>query len=208
MFRFGLTPAILLAASALPAQTKLNQFGNPPRLTPSPTSAAITVHDLQMRLYQFADDSMMGRQVGRIGNYKGTAYIAAEAKRLGMIPAGDNGTYFQVLPFHIKEFTTHSRLTVDGNPAGVGEGVRRCARDARAAPDRHRAGDLRRRRRRYDAADLGRAGRGKVRRAAARAVSSDARGRTRRQGAADSGAPVASRFADAVAVATVDLDAL
>jgi hypothetical protein len=116
VFRLGLTLAIFLAASALPAQSKLNQFGNPARLTPSPTSPAITVHDLQVRLYQFADDSMMGRQVGRVGNYKGTAYIAAEAKRLGMIPAGDNGTYFQVLPFHIKEFTNHSRLTVDGNP--------------------------------------------------------------------------------------------
>src|SRR5262249_25617552 len=62
------------------------------------------------------DDSMQGRQVGRIGNYKGTSMIAAEAKRLGLVPAGDNGTYFQVLPFHVKKFTDHSRLTVQGNP--------------------------------------------------------------------------------------------
>ena len=59
---------------------------------------------------------MQGRQVGRLGNYKGTAMIAAEVKRLGLLPAGDNGTYFQVLPFHLKKFTDHSRLTVEGTP--------------------------------------------------------------------------------------------
>ena len=28
----------------------------------------------------------------------------------------DNGTYFQVLPYHIRKYTNHSRLTVNGNP--------------------------------------------------------------------------------------------
>jgi hypothetical protein len=107
--------------ATLPALThaqaaKTNIYGNPQKLAPAPTTAAITPRDLQIRLYQFADDSMMGRQVGRLGNYKGTAYIASEVKRLGLLPAGDNGTYFQVLPFHTKQFTNHSRLTVDGNP--------------------------------------------------------------------------------------------
>ena len=108
---------VALAPALLGAQgTGLNRYGNPSTLKPTPTSAAITPKDLQIRLYQFADDSMLGRQVGRIGNMKGTAYIAAEVKRLGLIPAGDNGTYFQVLPFHTKQYTNHSRLTANGNP--------------------------------------------------------------------------------------------
>ena len=94
----------------------LNRYGNPATVAPSPTTPAITVRDLQIRLYAFAHDSMQGRQIGRIGNKKGTDYIAAEAKRLGLVPAGDNGTYFQVLPYHTKQFTNHSRLTIDGNP--------------------------------------------------------------------------------------------
>jgi hypothetical protein len=103
--------------SVASAQTpKLNRYGNPARVTPAPTTSAISVRDLQIRLYQYSDDSMLGRQVGRVGNYKATNYIASEAKRLGMVPAGDNGSYFQVLPFHIREYTNHSRLTVDGNP--------------------------------------------------------------------------------------------
>jgi hypothetical protein len=108
--------ALLAAPAAAGAQGPLNEYGNPERVKPAPTTPAITVRDLQIRLYQFADDSMQGRQVGRAGNMKGTDYIAAEVKRLGLVPAGDNGTYFQVLPYHLRKFTGHSRLTVDGNP--------------------------------------------------------------------------------------------
>ncbi|HVF40675.1 MAG TPA: M20/M25/M40 family metallo-hydrolase [Gemmatimonadaceae bacterium] len=59
------------------------------------TSSEISVADLRSRLYLYADDSMMGREAGTPGNAKATAYLAAEAKRLGLEPAGENGTYFQ-----------------------------------------------------------------------------------------------------------------
>ncbi len=107
---------IALACSAAPLSAQLNRYGNPPRMRPAPTTPAITVRDLQIRLYQFADDSMHGRQVGRVGNMKGTDFIAAELKKLGIAPAGDNGTYFQVLPYHLKSYTASSRLAVNGNP--------------------------------------------------------------------------------------------
>src|SRR5690606_3255401 len=79
-------------------------------------TSEISVRDLQIRLYQFADDSMQGRQVGRYGNEKGTDYIASELKRMGLVPGGDNGTWFQVLPYHLRKYTNNSRLTVNGNP--------------------------------------------------------------------------------------------
>jgi hypothetical protein len=62
---------------------------------PGGTGAGITSTDLKSRLYIYADDSMMGREAGTIGNFKGTTYIAAEAARIGLEPAGDSGTYFQ-----------------------------------------------------------------------------------------------------------------
>lgn len=66
---------------------------------PRPTVPAITANDLRTRLYGFADDSMAGRSIGAASNYKGTAYIAGEFKRLGLKPAGDNGGYFQNLDY-------------------------------------------------------------------------------------------------------------
>ena len=63
------------------------------------TEAAITPRDLERRLYLIADDSTMGRETGSEGAFKTSAYIAAEFERLGLEPAGDNGTYFQAVPF-------------------------------------------------------------------------------------------------------------
>ena len=62
---------------------------------PGRTAEGITSGDLKTRLYIYADDSMMGREAGTIGNFKGTTYIAAEAARIGLEPAGENGTFFQ-----------------------------------------------------------------------------------------------------------------
>jgi hypothetical protein len=82
---------------------------------PRPTVPAITANDLRTRLYQISDDSMMGRRIGELGDYKATAYIAAEFKRLGLKPAGDNGTFFQELTFGPAVFdAASSRLTAGG----------------------------------------------------------------------------------------------
>ncbi len=87
----------------------------PFKWAPRPTENAITPNDLRTRLYQLADDSMMGRRIGELGNYKGTSYIASEFKRLGLTPAGDSGSYFQVLPFGPSGFdTTQLTFTVNG----------------------------------------------------------------------------------------------
>ena len=87
----------------------------PATWTPRPTETAITANDLRTRLYGFADDSMKGRRIGEPGNFVGTSYIAREFQRLGLKPAGDNGTYFQNLPFGPTGFAlASSRLTVNG----------------------------------------------------------------------------------------------
>jgi hypothetical protein len=72
---------------------------------PGRTVAAITPTDLKTRLFIYADDSMMGREAGTIGNYKATAYIAAELRRIGLEPAGDSGTYFQEIHATTSRFT-------------------------------------------------------------------------------------------------------
>jgi len=204
--------ALPLVASTALAQgaPKVNRYGNPPVMKPAPTKAAIDVRDLQIRLYQFADDSMQGRQVGRLGNKKGTDYIAAEIKRLGLIPAGDNGTYFQVLPYHIRKFTASSRLTVNGNPLKWNEHF--VAVPGQRAPRAFlnaevifggTAGDTTTQISAADAAGKfvvllpqpGRRGAGGPQGAVA-------------FGGPRGGAPAPNRFADAAAVATIDLDDL
>jgi hypothetical protein len=59
---------------------------------PAATSAAITPGDLRSRLMLYAADSMHGRKAGEVGNFKATEYLAAEARRIGLEPAGDSGS--------------------------------------------------------------------------------------------------------------------
>jgi hypothetical protein len=75
---------------------------------------------LRSRLFALADDSMMGRQPGMLGNSKASDYVAAEFQRLGLTPMGEKGTYFQLLPF--ARLTPHpsSVVEVDGNGLTLG----------------------------------------------------------------------------------------
>jgi hypothetical protein len=93
--------------SGVPATLPLKYAG--PATTP-----AITAGDLMTRLYVFADDSMMGREAGTEGQLRGTVYIERELRRMGLEPAGDDGTYFQNVPFIARRFSPTATLSVDG----------------------------------------------------------------------------------------------
>jgi hypothetical protein len=84
------------------------------------TSAAITEQDLRQRLFLIADDSMMGRESGSLGNYRTADYVAAEFRRLGLEPAGENGTYFQTVPFWTAAVDPQSRLEAGGTSLELG----------------------------------------------------------------------------------------
>lgn len=83
------------------------------------TSPDITEADLRHRLFLIADDSMMGRETGSEGAYKATEYIASEFRRLGLEPAGENGTFFQPMPFWRVGVDSLSRLIVGGDTLKV-----------------------------------------------------------------------------------------
>src|SRR5947209_13466097 len=80
--------------------------------TPTATTAAITAADLKTRLYIFADDSMQGRLLATAGNAKAVEYIAAEVKRMGLEPMGDDGRYFQKVDLVERKFDPSSQLAV------------------------------------------------------------------------------------------------
>jgi hypothetical protein len=76
--------------------------------------AAITEADLRRRIAIFADDSMMGRNAPLEGDRKGAEYLASELRRLGLEPAGDNGTYFQSVPSIDRAIDRDATLSLGG----------------------------------------------------------------------------------------------
>jgi hypothetical protein len=102
-FRFAaLLPFSVLACAHSPAGT-----------TPLTTSPQISAADLKARLSILADDSMEGREAGTRGDVKATDYIAAEARRIGLKPAGDSGGWFQTVPIVVREISKETGLEVD-----------------------------------------------------------------------------------------------
>ncbi len=97
---------VFLSTRALAAQGPL-----PLKQAPRPTTSAITAGDLMTRLYLIADDSMKGRQAGGPEHQKATAYIASELAKMGLEPAGENGSFFQDVPLVRRHFDSAATLT-------------------------------------------------------------------------------------------------
>ena len=116
MTYFSIRRPVFLAATALSGFAALAGAQRaaplPRKYVGPPTVAEITAGDLMTRVFKFADDSLMGRAVGTIYNDMGTAYLESEVRRLGLQPAGDNGTYFQKLPIYTRNLDSTSTVTV------------------------------------------------------------------------------------------------
>lgn len=86
--RFGRAAATLMAA--------LTAACSPSR--PPVPRTAVSARSLQARLAAFAHDTMMGREAGTIWNERATDYVATQFRAFGVEPAGESGTYFQLVP--------------------------------------------------------------------------------------------------------------
>lgn len=100
-----------------------------PRFTPSEsmlidthlekTDRKISARDLRLHVDRLAADDMAGRLTGTDGEARATAYVARVFQELGLVPAGDNGTYFQSFSFTAgAELGKGNRLVITGLPPG------------------------------------------------------------------------------------------
>lgn len=65
----------------------------------STTEADITVEDIRLHIDYLASDELKGRLTGTPGEIEATAYVASVFEKLGLEPAGDNGSWFQPFEF-------------------------------------------------------------------------------------------------------------
>ena len=115
----------LLALAAVALATACSSAPPVDGPQPAPTSAtgadAITAAALEAQLTTFAHDTMLGRESGTLGNFKGTEYLAAEIERMGLEPAGENGTYFQTIPLMERALAPDASISVGGTELELGE---------------------------------------------------------------------------------------
>lgn len=85
-----------------------------PERSTSAVSAALTPASLRTHLSAFAHDSMQGREAGTPGHDRAVEYLARHLERLGLQPAGENGTYFQNVPLITNALDRTLPLSVAG----------------------------------------------------------------------------------------------
>ena len=73
---------------------------------------AIRQEDIERDLYTMADDHFRGREAGTLDELKASVWLAEEARKAGLEPAGDDGTYFQFFPLIRERASLSSTLSI------------------------------------------------------------------------------------------------
>jgi len=76
--------------------------------------------DLKRDLFALAGDEMRGREGGTLDEMTASAWVAERAREAGLLPAGDNGTYFQFFPLERMRVSASSTVTIDGKTLRMG----------------------------------------------------------------------------------------
>lgn len=91
---------VLAMGLSISAQTQhpTNKTGLP--AAAQKTMNSIDAERIRATVKTLADDAFEGRGTGQKGGDKAADWIAAQFKSYGLVPAGDNGTYFQSVNFY------------------------------------------------------------------------------------------------------------
>ena len=102
-------PLLLTLGLALPLASQA-QSKKP---TPSANAeGAIKEADIKRDLYGLADDHFRGREGGTLDELKASVWLADQIRTTGMLPAGDDGTYFQWFNLQRTRLTKASTLRI------------------------------------------------------------------------------------------------
>jgi len=79
--------------------------------------------DIKADLFTLAGDEMRGREGGTLDEMDASVWIAERAREAGLLPAGDNGTYFQWFPLERFRTSAGSTMTIGGTTLRMGRDV-------------------------------------------------------------------------------------
>ena len=79
--------------------------------------------DIRDDLFTLAGDAMRGREGGTLDEMNASVWLAERARAAGLLPAGDNGTYFQFFPLERFRVSPSSIVTLGGKPLRMGRDV-------------------------------------------------------------------------------------
>jgi len=91
-----------------------------PAATPPQAMNAIREADLRRDLVALAADTFRGREAGTIDELRASVWLAERARQAGMLPAGEDGTYFQFFPMRRVRTSAGSRVAIGSRALALG----------------------------------------------------------------------------------------
>src|SRR4029079_3594145 len=79
--------------------------------------------EIKQDLFTLAGDAMRGREGGTLDEMAASVWVAERAREAGLLPAGDNGTYFQFFPLERFRVSASSPVAIGGKSLRMGRDV-------------------------------------------------------------------------------------
>ncbi|MEO7530148.1 MAG: peptidase M28, partial [Sediminibacterium sp.] len=76
--------------------------------------SAIREEEVKKDLFEMASDHFRGREAGTLDELKVSMWLADKAKAAGLLPAGDDGTYFQFFSLWRNRISESSKISIGG----------------------------------------------------------------------------------------------
>ena len=113
MKHFRHLPLVLALLGAAPHPAPAQGGAAPPQL------AAIREVELRRDLFAMASDTFRGREAGTLDEWRASLWLAEQARAAGLQPAGDDGTWFQLVPMRRVRVSGASRVEMGGRPLAL-----------------------------------------------------------------------------------------
>ena len=107
---------VVVACTGLPAAAAQA----PSRTARPPALGAIREQDIHRDIDVLAGDAMRGREAGSLDELRAAAWLADHARKAGLAPAGDDGTYFQFWSIRRTVTAEAPTVSVGGDTLQIG----------------------------------------------------------------------------------------
>ena len=105
----ALTTALCVGA---PLLSHAQKKPTPSAKSASNALAAIREADLKRDLFALAADKYRGREGGTLDELRASTWLAEQIRAIGLLPAGDDGTYFQWFNLQRTRLSKVSRVSI------------------------------------------------------------------------------------------------
>jgi hypothetical protein len=114
-FRVSLAIGVTAVVAACAASTGGGGGSSPSSAAPGggpPGLSEIKEADIRRDIFILGGDGFRGREAGTLDEMRATVWVAEEARKAGLEPAGDDGTYYQWWPMRRTVLSENSRVMV------------------------------------------------------------------------------------------------